>query len=76
MRFLGSSIQVCVKLDVGARGNLRTYELACLACVGLDPKSRWHFVVSVRDYSNLGSRCMLYLQIWRAMELRLAMCEQ
>ena len=29
-------------------GDLKTYELACIACVGLDSESRWRVVVSVQ----------------------------
>ena len=45
---VGSSVEVPVKRGVWTGGDLRTYEFTCKACVGLEPKSRWHIGMGVQ----------------------------
>ena len=49
--FVGSYVDVSVKLGMWTRADLKTYELACLACEYLSPESSWRFVVLVQDCS-------------------------
>ena len=45
---MGSSVEVPVKWGVWRGADLRTYELTCRVCVGLEVKLRWRSIVSVQ----------------------------